>query len=221
MARTLQFAVPPSSSDDPDRGPLPAGEDTPRRGGTGEASTHQQPVGDEEYEFRLFSTTAPSKVVLVPEAAPDGEAEWKQYRAAALTGEDVLALSKQRCWGLEVPWRVTTIEASRKELGALEASTAGDTADTVSDEGEDTAGALQKKKRPGKKRRIALRIKEKADKAKAEAELKLQMSKEEHLAEKKKRLNREKKLKRREKERAKKAAGKAGDGEDGSEGTSD
>jgi len=220
MARSLEFALPP-----------PAGvDDTPRRGDDGlEASTDQQAAKEDEFEFRLFSTASASKVLLPPEVGPgagaDGheaeavrlrpvtfyvpgppdEASWGRFRAAALSGEEVLAMSKQRCWGLEVPWRVTKVTASKKDLRALADAGGGPETIVMDDSSSGDEGkqdGAQKRKRPGKKRRIALRTKDKAEKEKAA----LQMSKEEHLREKKKRLNREKKLKRRQKERDKKAA---------------
>ncbi|KAK4250263.1 hypothetical protein C7999DRAFT_38775 [Corynascus novoguineensis] len=163
------------------------------------------------------------KVVLVPdevEEAYDGPAisrrplscyirgelstrEREQFQVAAVSGRDVLAWAAQRAWGLEVPWRVTRVTVSVGKIGGK------GTASAVVDRGEGGGeGRNRKKTRPGKKKRIVLRKRDKIKKEKeAEAE-KLKMSKEEHLREKKKRLNREKKLKRRQKEREKKMAAK-------------
>lgn len=174
---------------------------------------------EEEFSFRLFSSAPTQKVVLAPkedelqastEEIPFKERplsyyiqepltpeQQEQIRHSAMSAQDILALSKQRAWGLEVPWRVTKIE-----IVATKKPTTMTAGGKIVEEGD------KKKKRPGKKTRIKLRIRE--QKRKEEESKKL--TKEEHLKEKKKRLNREKKLKRRQKEKAKKAAnGTAGD----------
>lgn len=190
---------------------------------------------EEEFEFRLFSApagaSAPAKVVLsasddedaargdgafIQPARPEsyylaGEAtpeQQERYRWSAITADDIAAGASKRAWGLERPWRVVKIslssgKSSRRTTGLVTAAT---TASGDADDGP-------KRKRPGKKRRIAVRIKARAekekreaDKARREAEEKQRVSKEEHLLEKKKRLNREKKLKRRAKEKEKKLA---------------
>lgn len=194
---------------------------------------------EEEFEFRLFSTSAsktaaPAKVVLAAsddEDADLGEGgftvptrpvsyyvvgepsaeELKRYQQAATTGEDILLGARKRAWGLERPWKVVGITVPHKtlkELGVAKplSSQTGGGGDNVIE---------KKRKRPGKKRRIAVRIKIKAEKDKQEKEAELKMSKEEHLKEKKKRLNRERKLKRRAKEREKKQATKGEEGEGG------
>ncbi|KAL8392853.1 hypothetical protein RB595_002875 [Gaeumannomyces hyphopodioides] len=126
-----------------------------------------------------------------------------QWELSAVTGDEVLARSTQRCWGLEKPWRVTKIVIStgggKRGGGGSEASTA-----TAASGSPPSAAAADegKKKRPGKRRRIAMRVKTKALKE----EQAKQQTKEEHLREKKKRLNREKQLKRRQKERERKQA---------------
>lgn len=190
---------------------------------------------EEEFEFRLFSapsgTSAPAKVVLsasddedaargdggfVQPSRPDSyylaaEAtpeQLERYRWAAVTAEDIAADASKRAWGLERPWRVVKISlSSRKPSSKTAGLVTGAT--TASEDADDGS----KKKRPGKKRRIAVRIKARAEKEKREAEKvrreaeeKQRISKEEHLLEKKKRLNREKKLKRRAKEKEKKLA---------------
>jgi hypothetical protein len=187
-----------------------------------------------EFEFRLFASqgSAP-KVILAPEGGPNTDGpggfvvphrplshylagepnaeEKARFRSAAVSGEDVLARSKQRSWGLEIPWRVVKAVLTSKQLRALGESglevsaAAEDVADVAA-----TVSSQTKKKRPGKKRRTATRVTTQAAKKKEEAERQRSISKEEHLKEKKKRLNREKKLKRRQKERDKKEAAKAG-----------
>lgn len=202
-----------------------------------DAHEHDEGNQEEEFEFRLFSTaagaaSAPAKVVLsasddedaargdgafVQPVRPEsyylaGEAtpeQQERYRWAAVTAEDVAAGASKRAWGLERPWRVVKISlSSRKPQSRFAGLIAGAT--TASG---DAAEDEPKRKRPGKKRRIAVRMKARAEKekreaekARREAEEKQKISKEEHLLEKKKRLNREKKLKRRAKEKEKKLA---------------
>ncbi|KAG8159392.1 hypothetical protein KVR01_011053 [Diaporthe batatas] len=222
----------PAPSLAPGQGPDAADAHGHGHGGTED----QEERHDEEFEFRLFSgptgTSAPAKVVLdasddedapkggggfvrperpqsyylAGEATPD---QRERYCYAAVTAEDIIAGASKRAWGLERPWRVVKISlSSRKARSNTAGSDAGATA-TSEDNTEDGA----KRKRPGKKRRIAVRIKARAEKEKREAEKarreaaeKQRISKEEHLLEKKKRLNREKKLKRRAKEKEKKLA---------------
>lgn len=181
---------------------------------------------EEAFEFRLFSTGETTKVVLAPEddglkggeeggiasarpvsfyvrgeLSPE-EREW--FRNATVSYEDLVKAAGQRAWGLEVPWKVTrvTVKPGKGTDTAVEVRVSKGSAEHV----EADSG---KRKRPGKKRRIALRTKDKARKAKQEELGKKKVEKEEHLKEKKKRLNREKKLKRRQKEREKKQATKS------------
>lgn len=222
----------PEPAPEPGQGP-DAAEAHEHDEGTGQVEGNHE----EEFEFRLFSTapgaaSAPAKVVLsasddedaargdgafVQPVRPEryylaGEAtpeQQERYRWAAVTAEDVAAGASKRAWGLERPWRVVKISlSSRKSPSRTSGLIAG--AKTAS---EDAAEDGPKRKRPGKKRRIAVRIKARAEKekreaekARREAEEKQKISKEEHLLEKKKRLNREKKLKRRAKEKEKKLA---------------
>lgn len=192
---------------------------------------------DEEFEFRLFSTssktTVPAKVVLAAsddEDAPQGEGgftvpvrptsyyvaaqptpeQLERYRWAATSGQDILLGARKRAWGSERPWRVVRLKVPKKSLAGLHLPPAAAAQVTLGHASEDDEQQTAvKRKRPGKKRRIASRIKAKAEKEKHEAEEKNKMSKEEHLKGKKKRLNREKKLKRRAKEKEKKLATQA------------
>lgn len=205
-----------------------AGPDGAQRPGDAAEPQEKQ---EEEFEFRLFSTSsrsaAPAKVVL--DASDDEDAERAEgafivpsrpvsyylaeptpeqregYQYAAVTADDLIACAGKRAWGLEKPWRVLqiTLSSGRPQEGSSSAATSK----PVEDRGDEGA----KRKRPGKKRRIALRIKTKAEKAQVDQK----MSKEEHLKEKKKRLNREKKLKRRAKEKEQRLAAK---GQEGSQG---
>jgi hypothetical protein len=193
----------------------------------GEDGGDEQQPDEGEFEFRLFSTSGPSqKIVLAAEGERhEGPAlsqrpisfyvrgeltleELERFKAAAVSGEDVIAEARKRAWGLEVPWRVTEIAAStgRKQGGAgIQSAVAPGLAVTDGEPG--------RRKRPGKTRRIRLRKEENVRKE----DEKKKMTKEEHLKEKKKRLNREKKIKRRQKEKEKKATMKGGaEGHDGS-----
>ncbi|KAK2742138.1 hypothetical protein CKAH01_01565 [Colletotrichum kahawae] len=172
----------------------------------------------EEFEFRLFSTAPATKIALVDEdeRAMEGDGDMvrkrplsyyiaeeasaaakEEFAAAAVSGEDVLERAKQRWWGMEMPWRVTTIPGKTKK---------------TEQGGEDEEAA--RRRRPGKKKRIALRMKEREKKKKAEEAVQAKVGKEEALKEKKKRLNRAKKLRERAKAKeAKAAGGGGGDGE--------
>ncbi|KZZ96502.1 hypothetical protein AAL_03731 [Moelleriella libera RCEF 2490] len=170
-----------------------------------------------EFEFRLFkSTTAPTKVVLESnDAAAQGQGALVQrrpasfyladnitdtlkqeYDFAAVNGEDVVLRSQRPSWGMEFPWRVTavTITRSRAEPGQLGVVMVGS-------QDEEKRG----RKRPGKKKRIAVRKRLRAKMDKKEAVAKKALEKEEHLQEKRKRLNRLKKLRRRAKDKEKRA----------------
>ena len=179
---------------------------------------------DLAFSFRLFRDEAPShKVILerdetleqaggggfvvakrptsyyVAEApAPDTMAK---FRSVAVTADHLFQDARQRRWGLEKPWRVTRITVTDGTLQRLEGHV-----------GDATAGrSADRRKRPGKRRRIMLRTREKAKKERAEAEKLKLVEKEQYMKDKKKRLNREKKLKRRAKEREKKLATKEGE----------
>jgi hypothetical protein len=200
-----------------------------------------EPAGDanedgqeeEGFEFRLFNTAGPiTKVVLEDDtAALKGEGGFvrparpmsyyvatslstqqkQQHLNAAVSGEDVLLRSQQPSWGLQLPWKVTKISSVvRRAKGS--GGQAGE------DDADETA---KQQRRPGKKRRIALRNKVRVRRDKLEALETQKLDKEEHIKDKKKRLNRLKKLRRRAKDKEKKKAGTSGDkesddaGEDG------
>lgn len=226
----LDLSAPEPAAPAPEQGP-----DAADGHGHNDDPAEIEGAHEEEFEFRLFSapsgTSAPAKVVLsasddedaargdggfVQPSRPEkyylaGEATPEQldrYRWAAVTAEDIAADASKRAWGLERPWRVVKISlSSRKPSSQKSGLVAGVT--MASEDADDGS----KRKRPGKKRRVAVRIKARAEKekrdaekARREAEEKQRISKEEHLLEKKKRLNREKKLKRRAKEKEKKLA---------------
>ncbi|KAI0600463.1 hypothetical protein F4775DRAFT_546021 [Biscogniauxia sp. FL1348] len=199
--------------------------DPPLDGAVGEGPEIDgaEETGEEQFVFRLFRDEEPSHTVVltkddelvgqggdgglvVPKRprsyyfADDPPPEVaKRFRMAAVSADYLLQDAKRNRWGLEKPWKVTSITiATRKE---------GHIRDAESQSSE------RKRKRPGKKRRIILRVREKAMKEREEAEKKQSVDKEQHLKEKKKRLNREKKLKRRAKAREAKQATCGGGGE--------
>jgi len=245
LSRLLSFDIPDSTA-----------TFAPRQTSAG-ASDSEQPDREArqegEFEFRLFSNDAAAAKVVLTTADkagdPEGElqlvrprplshyvagelttAEKEIFAAASVSGEDIIKRSAQRAWGLEIPWRVTKITASRKALLALTKNAPepipgriGSSAHNADPNTIDATVAVTKRKRPGKKRRIALRTQdkirrqkeaasEKARNEKAEADEKQKLTKDEHLKEKKKRLNRERKLKRRQKERDKKQSAKTAAG---------
>ncbi|KAK4162772.1 hypothetical protein QBC43DRAFT_173599, partial [Cladorrhinum sp. PSN259] len=225
---SANLKIPPTGGDG-DVSMADAGAEA-RQATTNGGDDERQEAEEAEFDFRLFSTSAPSqKVVLAAkeeEAATGGDVpfarrpishyirgelsaeEKEQFQLSAVSAQDVFAAASQRAWGFEVPWRVTKITVFAKKPGQPVVGTAVSAEDKK-----------KKKTRPGKKTRIVLRIREKAkkeemEKKKAEQKKKQNqaISKEEHLKEKKKRLNREKKLKRRQKEKEKKAASGGGGG---------
>ncbi|KAK7427960.1 hypothetical protein QQZ08_005573 [Neonectria magnoliae] len=188
----------------------------------------EEDAGNEEFAFRLFSSTRPSqKIVLEEDTGPKGDGglvrprplshymvtnltpnQKHQYAFAAMSGDEVLARSKDRAWGLEVPWKVTKIAVTRKRKP-------GESTCTAEDE-----MARKKKPRPGKKQRILLRKRAKTDENRKQAEAQKLLQKEEHSKDKKKRMNRLKKLRKRAKNKEMKLAAKdggAGAGESGSD----
>ncbi|KAF3064806.1 hypothetical protein GL218_02540 [Daldinia childiae] len=174
---------------------------------------------EEAFTFRLFRDEEPSrKVVLKPQnagAEKSGDGAFmiakrpvsyylvgelspeatNRFKMTAVSADHLFQDAKRRRWGLEKPWKVTTITITTNNKISAPNSSVGKNA--ISD-------MEKKKKRPGKKRRIILRKREKAKKEQEEATKQQTVEKEEHLKDKKKRLNRQKKLKRRAKEREKK-----------------
>ncbi|KAF7543914.1 hypothetical protein G7Z17_g10356 [Cylindrodendrum hubeiense] len=177
-------------------------------------------VGNEEFLFRLFSSTQPSqKIVLDEDVGPQGDGalafprplsyyvatnltkdQKQQYAYAAVSGDEVLARFKDRAWGLELlPWKVTHIAVTRKRKPGESTCTA-----------DDVAG--KRKGKPGKKQRISLRKRAKLREETEKVEAQKLLEKEEHTKDKKKRMNRLKKLRKRAKNKEmKEAATKDGD----------
>ncbi|KAK1672517.1 hypothetical protein BDP55DRAFT_695987 [Colletotrichum godetiae] len=203
----------------------------------GETAKDDEP---EEFEFRLFTTSNPAtKIALVDEderaMAGDGAmirkrplsyyiagqptSEVKAELAfSAVSGEEVLERAQRRWWGMEQPWRVTTIPGttvSSSEKTAAE-SRAGANAGGTKEEAD---AAAARRRRPGKKKRLAIRVKRREREKKIEEEEKFKAGKEEALKEKKKRLNRLKKLRKRAKAKEGKNGGGEGDGDGGESGS--
>ncbi|OTA92633.1 hypothetical protein M434DRAFT_396303 [Hypoxylon sp. CO27-5] len=188
---------------------------------------------EEAFAFRLFRDEEPShKVVLEPRDAGEKNGDGafvvakrpisyylagepppevaEEYRMAAVSADYLLQDAKKRRWGLEKPWRVTTITiTTNKKMG-----TPGSSVITATETGR------SKKKRPGKKRRIILRVQQKVQKEREEAAKQQLIEKEQHLQEKKKRLNKTKKLRRRAKAREKKQNAKGATSEHSSRSSS-
>ncbi|KAI4276751.1 MAG: hypothetical protein LQ337_002277 [Flavoplaca oasis] len=177
---------------------------------------------EEAYEFQLFSQRSrpstisapqPSKVLLrspSPEAKEPGfvrparsqnfyltgpvttEAR-KRFQEAAIEGQHVMRQSQTMWPGSWVPWRLNTFTLpAYKRVNThprlLETSRGG------------------KRKRPGKKRRLAVRTKIQTRKKREEVVRLAEADKAAFHAEKRSRRNREKQLKRREKARNQKKA---------------
>ncbi|KAF7548223.1 hypothetical protein G7046_g8749 [Stylonectria norvegica] len=198
---------------------LPSTDTTSRQHSPASAQEEvDEDPADEEFLFRLFSTARPTqKVILEHETELKGDGalaagrplsyyaatnatgkERQEYDFAAMSGDEILARSKHRTWGLELPWKLTTITVTRNAGSGVSNSAPRKEED-------------DKRRRPGKKQRIILR---KLAKAKAErtlAQAQKLVEKEEHIKDKKKRLNRLKKLKKRAKAKEEKKAAKAGD----------
>lgn len=195
---------------------------------------------NEEVDFPLFSTAtkAAAQRVRMRSATPERNEEdiWAEavqtrvrpmeywiiddatlarrrteFEQVVVTGEEVRAAAKVRWPGCELPWRVTHILAR----GPI---TSHCTATSVNG----------KHKRPGKRRRIAIRTAKEKEAAKEEARLKSLHGRQKWIGltedeksrldrEERTRRNREKKAKRRIKEKAKKASAKAAEGVKGTE----
>lgn len=185
-------------------------------GGRNVADGDAEETGEEAFTFRLFRDEDLSrKVVLGPQDEKIGKGDGAfiakrpmsyylaeepsskvadELNRAAVNADYLLQDAGKRRWGLEKPWKVTTITITTNKRMRPPNSRSND----------DLVAEARKKKRPGKKRRIILRVREKVKKEQEEAAKRQAVDKEEHLKEKKKRLNRQKKLKRRAKEREKK-----------------
>ncbi|KAK5163559.1 uncharacterized protein LTR77_010508 [Saxophila tyrrhenica] len=202
----------------------------PSNGVTGTGNGGEDDVDGEDLDFRLFSapkqakstseqTTAQRIRLRSPSmdnshpgflgsgrrqtyylATAPSPVDQEKFHAAAMTGQQVHALSRSHCPGSEYSWKVLSIPRSHQAKDVQ--SFAPELFQKLLPSGVST-----KRTRPGKKYRIRLRTKkaaalEKTSAAKAAAEAK-------EVAEREKRTqrNREKKVKKKMREKAKKHAG--------------
>ncbi|KFX99263.1 hypothetical protein V495_05721 [Pseudogymnoascus sp. VKM F-4514 (FW-929)] len=145
-------------------------------------------------------------------AAPATGTRKAEFEDVAVSADAVLRGREQRAWALEKPWRVTVIRTG-PAYSQSEASPSAKSIDVRAGEGD----GKTKRTKLNKKRRIVVRIRERALAEKLEAE-RLRRAREEEEkatrgvedAEKRTARNRERKIKRREREKRKKAAAAAG-----------
>ncbi|PPJ49744.1 hypothetical protein CBER1_02900 [Cercospora berteroae] len=132
--------------------------------------------------------------------------EQQNFEAAAMSGQDILNQS-QRSWpGMAYSWKVLHLPKTKKQQKNLAPSDALFTKLLGSQ-------SVQKRTRPGKKARIAVRTKLVAAKTKQEEKQKAAELKEAEEREKRTRRNREKKVKKKNREKAKKAEANGATGE--------
>ncbi|KAI5367967.1 hypothetical protein Slin15195_G031010 [Septoria linicola] len=136
--------------------------------------------------------------------SPSSE-ELQTFALAAVDGQDVLTRSKSAWPGMAYSWKVLHVPTTKKQRRLLEPSNAM-FAKLMGKE------SVPKRTRPGKKARLAVRVKLAAAKTKQEEKQKAAEAKEVEEREKRTRRNREKKVKKKNREKAKKAeAGGADD----------
>ena len=219
---TLQFATKDVSMDDAPAVAATEDEDeemmfqlfAPSKPTTATAQTEQQPAAQ---KIRIRSPSLdPATIGFIhprrPQsfylAEPLSEKAKAEIEASAISGKQVLELSTLPQPGCAYEWKVLYVPASQvsraARIAAAEQAPAG-----FSRLGKFEAPA--KRRRAGKKLRIKIRSKAQAAKAKEQAALQAKDAKEEAEKEKRTRRNREKKVKRKAKEKAKKAEG----GDDG------
>ncbi|KAM3423248.1 hypothetical protein BST61_g693 [Cercospora zeina] len=124
--------------------------------------------------------------------------EQQNFEAAAMSGQDIIAQSRNSWPGMAYPWKVLHLSKTKKQQKVLAPSDAL-FAKLVESQG------VQKRTRPGKKARVAVRMRLAAAKAKQEEKQKAAEVKEAEEREKRTRRNREKKVKKKNREKAKKA----------------
>lgn len=183
---------------------------------------HEEP---NEFEFRLFSRPAEKSGEAVPQKirlrspsldrrdpgfviphrpksfyfADHGSETWqREIASAAVTGEHVVARSRQPWPGCAYPWKVVTIVAS----GQMVPQDAGVTI-------TETRAPTGRRRRLGKKGRIAIRQRVALRRKTEEGAKMAALEKEAAEREKRTRRNREKKVKKKEREKAKKQAASA------------
>ncbi|CAK1361566.1 hypothetical protein CB0940_03073 [Cercospora beticola] len=124
--------------------------------------------------------------------------EQQNFEAAAMSGQDILNQSRRSWPGMAYPWKVLHLPKTKKQQKILAPSDALYTK-LIGHQ------SVQKRTRPGKKARVAVRTKLVAAKTKQEEKQKAAELKEAEEREKRTRRNREKKVKKKNREKAKKA----------------
>jgi hypothetical protein len=132
----------------------------------------------------------------------------KEFQESALSGEAVVALSHTLWPGMAYAWKVLHIPSTQRQRLLLARAHAPDA------NAAPGISSCSKRKRPGKKARLALRIGRVAEEEKRVEMLKEAEAKEAAEREKRARRNREKKLKKKIREKAKKANAGAEAGSD-------
>lgn len=122
----------------------------------------------------------------------------ERLESVAVSGDDVIVRSRSPWPGSAYAWKVTTVSAASK----VRSSTTEET---------QRGAGVGKRKRIGKKHRIALRKKAQVEAEKKAAATRTAAEREAAEREKRTKRNREKKVKKKEKEKAKKTAAKAGE----------
>ncbi len=155
-------------------------------------------------------------------AGPATGVRKQRFMFAAVSGEEVLNLARRRAWGLEVPWRVksirvTSVPKSKANASSEIALKPGQSHQAGQGEIMIQVDPSEKwKRKPGKKRRLILRERQRKIVQREEVKKKERESKEEAERDKRTRRNREKKVKRKMKEKALKAGVSAGSSGSGS-----
>ncbi|KAF2263662.1 hypothetical protein CC78DRAFT_617449 [Lojkania enalia] len=121
----------------------------------------------------------------------------RELKASAISGDMIVELSKEPWPGCALPWKVRTISPA----GIKKAVLVGDPKTIVRVEER-----VKKRRRKGKKSRIALRKKLQATKDKKAEQERMTKEKEDAEREKRTRRNREKKVKKKSRDKAKKLA---------------
>lgn len=129
-------------------------------------------------------------------ANPATAAEKARYASAAMTGEDIIQLSKTPWPGMSYNWRIISTTSSMSP--ALTTASIGSSSTSSADPEQ---ASKHKRTRLGKKSRIKLRMKLQTKVAKQKEKEEQDKAKEAHLRDKKTRMNRAKQLRKREKAR--------------------
>lgn len=176
----------------------------------------------EEFAFRLFGGEDERRIVIREEDQGPGAflrggdlrvfiidkaqgERREEIESMAVSGEEVLRRRGERAWGFEVPWRVVVVREARRR---------GKKEPCEDRDGLERGDGDEKRKRMGKKKRIASRVKTRREEEEREKREREEKEKEERRKEKRVRRNKEKKVKRKMKEKAEKAK-KSGVGEGG------